>query len=177
MITRLVSLVLVTTLGAAGCSSTATLRRFGAPPLEARIVGGSATSLYIEDDDGRRYRVPRASVIDVDHPGNVALAFGLGCLAMSSLFYFDHGGSDSVDSDSSRKMAALGYLVPGLLLAGWGGYVWFDSTSAAAHATPEPAMPMPTVVPVGMADVVLPPGVVPAGVVPPGALPAPAPRP
>jgi hypothetical protein len=161
MMTRLVSLALLTVLGVTACGSTATLQRLGAPALEARIVGSSATSLYVEDDAGRRYRVPRASVLDVDHPGNVALAFGLGCLAVSAAMYFDHDGSESADDEHARELASFGYAVPGVLLAAWGGYVWFDSTSAAAHATPEPAMPMPTVVPVAPADVVLPPGVSP----------------
>ncbi len=189
---RFVSIVTVMALCSSGCGITATVHRWGAPPLEAQIVDSDANNLYVEDDQGRRYRVPRSTVKELDHPGNVAMAVGLGCLALASIMYFGKDDSGR-DPDPARRTVAMGYGIPGAILTAWGGYSWLSSRNAASHTGTEQLMPIPGVVPVGMADILLPPGTLPApqtastpaslpapgtpGAFPPSNAPAPAPKP
>jgi hypothetical protein len=171
---RLVSIGIITALCSAGCGTTATIHRWGAPPLEAQIVDSDPKSVYVEDDQGNRYRVPRASITELDHPGNVALGIGVGLLAIGSMLYFLDDDSGRESDDEARRTMALGYAIPGAILTAWGGYSWFSSRGSAAHAAVEQAMPVPSVVPVSVADIVLPPGTLPV----PGAVaPAKAPLP
>jgi hypothetical protein len=158
----LVSIVALTS----GCITTATVHRWGAPPIESKIVGADKTNFYVEDDEGRRYHVPRSTVKDIDHPGNVALAVGLSCLAIGSILYFSHD-DEGRGPDEARRTAAFGYAVPGALLSAWGGYFWLSSRAAAGSEGANEQVPMPTLVPVVAADIVLPPGVVPAAAHPP----------
>jgi hypothetical protein len=156
---RLISICTIMAL-CTGCGTTATIHRWGAPPLEAQIVDSDSKSIYVEDDQGRRYRVPRSTLTEVDHPGNVALGIGIGLLAIASIAYFADDDSGR-GPDEARRAMALGYGIPGTILAAWGGYSWLGSRSAASHVSTEQPMPMPSVVPVGMADIVLPPGTLP----------------
>ena len=55
----------------AGCSTTATIHRVNGPAYEAKILRSDPTSLVVQGDDGRPYRVPCQQVSDIDHPGNV----------------------------------------------------------------------------------------------------------
>jgi hypothetical protein len=157
---RLVSIGTIMAL-CTGCGTTATIHRWGAPPLEAQIVDSDSKNIYVEDDQERRYRVPRSNLTEVDHPGNVALGIGIGLLAIGSMLYFVDDDSGR-ESDEARRTMGLGYGIPGAILAAWGGYSWFSSRSASSQFGAEQAMPMPSVVPVGVADIVLPPGTLPA---------------
>lgn len=51
-----------------GC--TATIYRAGQPAIEGRLVGGDDDHLAVRNAGGEVFRVPRAEIVDVDHPGN-----------------------------------------------------------------------------------------------------------
>ena len=154
---RFISIATVVALCCGGCGMTATIHRWGAPPLEAQIVDSDSKSVYVEDDQGNRYRVPRDTITELDHPGNVALGIGIGLLAIGSMLYFVDDDSGR-EPDEARRTMAIGYAIPGAILAAWGGYSWFGSRSSASDVGAEQAIPIPSVVPVSVADVVLPPG-------------------
>jgi hypothetical protein len=65
-----VALVLLT-----GCGTSATItQRFGS--IDATIVGGDRENIYVETPGGLNQSIPKADIVDVDHPGNVAATIG-----------------------------------------------------------------------------------------------------
>ena len=106
---RVLTSTLVATLLSGGCATTATIRTpvgarayerraAGGPvdvvgravvsPLEVKIVGSDASTVYFNDDNGNPLQLGQYHVSDLDHPGNVLawlgvpfLAFGGGILA------------------------------------------------------------------------------------------------
>ena len=78
---------------------------------------------------------------------------------MGALLFFSHDEHGNAPSEAAR-VASVVYGAPGAVLAAWGGYEWFGSTSAASNRVAEHSASVPALVPVRLADVVLPPGVV-----------------
>jgi hypothetical protein len=154
---RVLTSALVATLLSGGCATTATIhtpagarayerRAAGSPvdvvgrevvsPLEVKIVGSDASTVYFNDDNGNPLRLGQYHVSEIDHPGNVLaslgvpfLAFGAGILAaMYSL------PSNPKDGDG---FVGIGYLmgwtsvVMGGVLVVSGTWSWGRSKLAA----------------------------------------------
>jgi hypothetical protein len=69
---------LVTALGLAsltGCGTTATISRVNEPTVEAKIIGGDERDVHV-DANGTTITIPRSTITDIDHPGNVAGVIG-----------------------------------------------------------------------------------------------------
>lgn len=58
-----------------GCGLAATISRPGAPTIEGRIVESDENMIYVETKQGVT-PIDRASISDIDHPGNVAAVIG-----------------------------------------------------------------------------------------------------
>src|SRR5436190_22598247 len=71
----------VVLLSFTACSTTATVQRSNGPAYEATIINSDSGAVYVRAEDGLTYRVPRAEVVDIDHPGNVLLAVGASLIA------------------------------------------------------------------------------------------------
>lgn len=129
-----VLVVLLCLVGVAGCSQTATVYRYGAPSLEAEVVGSDVEMLLVTDQSGEVYEVPVQTVTDIDHPGNVTAAVGayLVFTGVVMLAIGPDGEADSVD-DIIRKMG-WGYTALGGWLGAWGLGSWIDSKLDAAEA-------------------------------------------
>ena len=175
---RILSGVLIGAL-VSGCGTTATIHRWGAPALEAEIVDADAAKVYVSDGTGRRYRVARKDVADVDHPGNVLLMVGVAVLALGAGMYFDKDGApgDSEDELRNRRNTGLVFAVPGALMAAWGSYSWWSSRrTEGRHGEVRPS-PMPGIAVASPADVLVLPAPVLAAPPAPGSPEAFAPKP
>lgn len=131
---------MVRTFAALACltaCSTATLERAGLPNLEARIVASDVRHVYVLSDDGQTFAVPRRTLRDIDHPGNVLIAVGMGLVAFAGLTYT---GSDAPENQGGRGVANL-FLLAGVPMLLGGLIPWLQSSRAAANFGPDPAEP------------------------------------
>jgi len=148
MRTHILAAVLATSL-LGGCASTATIHRWGAPALEADVVDADDANIYVTDRGGRRYRVPRKDVADVDHPGNVLMIVGAVIVALGTSMYLDDGRPGDTDEEvRNMHITGIVFAVPGALLAGWGTYSWWTSRSIEGRRGEARPSPIP-----GIADV------------------------
>jgi hypothetical protein len=139
----------------AACSSTATIRRGNGPAYEAAIASSDEQAVYVRGENGMTYRVPRAEVVDIDHPGNIALTVGASLLAYGVLMGFlIH--NEEPNPSSVGESVAVGALFagPGAVLAGVGGLTYLHSRQRASAF--ENAVVAPIVAP--PAQPYLPPG-------------------
>jgi hypothetical protein len=124
----------------AGCSTTATIHRVSGPAYEAKILQSDATSLDVQGDDGRPYRVPREQVSDIDHPGNVLATVGAALLGFAGLISYvaatENGGGPS--SRDTAITVGVVYGLPGLLMAVAGGSIWLSSKDKARACEESP---------------------------------------
>jgi hypothetical protein len=127
----------------AGCSTTATIHRVNGPAYEAKILQSDPTSLDVQGDDGRPYRVPREQISDIDHPGNVLATVGAALLGFAGLISYvaatDTGGGAS-SRDTAITVGVI-YGLPGLLMAVAGGSIWLSSRDKA-RACEEALLPV-----------------------------------
>ncbi|HEX6767314.1 MAG TPA: hypothetical protein VF103_17570, partial [Polyangiaceae bacterium] len=164
---------------AAGCSTTATITRSDGMMMEGRIEGGTPDGIIVQPRLGPETEVPRSSIIDIDHPGNVHATVG-GITLGFGIWYLIAVSSECQSPASSRTACYLGASAPavtGAALLAWGLAVWSGSSSAADDLTmkhlprtPQP-LPPPSAVPPPEPPLAPPPPP------PPGAAPAPAPAP
>jgi hypothetical protein len=139
------SAVVAVTLTTLGCSTTATVFRVNAPPVEAEVVGGSRDAIYVVDDFGRRFPIPRNEIRDVDHPGNVhaavgAAIFGYGILNIAL------GYSKCQDRQDNQAAFCIGVFTPavlGAILMGWGFATHASSVDAVQDLSRPNAFPPP----------------------------------
>ncbi len=151
-------------LVAPACSTTAAIRRNSGPNYEASIVRSDADAIYVRGGNGALYRVPRADVAEIDHPGNGLLVTGLASLAFGAIIMA--GGLDADRDD--RRTVGLVYGVPGLTMALVGGVLYSGSTAAARAFERAPAYTLPVHAP-GREQIAPP-----AGSLPPALRPVPA---
>jgi hypothetical protein len=136
---RLLAVALAGAVAAAGCGSTAGIRRTDGMVVEAEITGSDPNALYVRgESSGPVYRLDGRTVVDVDHPGNVAMVVGgllLGELAlMMTMRGFRNEVLDGARGDASMaaRPLALMFGVPGAILFGHGLYR-FTTSRRAAH--------------------------------------------
>lgn len=116
----------------ASCSGTATVHTAGQPAIEGRIIGGDSTWLFVQNNAGELYRVPKRRVHDIDHPGNVL--FTVGAVGLGTGLAASAGRPpDQIPSEFTTQLAIYGVLL------GLGLWQWWDS-SAAVHQPLSPGV-------------------------------------
>lgn len=138
------SLIAALSVGQLACT-TALDRRDGST-LRVDLIGGDKKYIYANEDD-KIVAVPRSSIVDIDHPGNVPMVlsiipffFSLEIAAVNATSASDCFGNGCSSSNESKILrntgltfAAIGV---GMLV---GGYIsWSNSRQAAADTTMEP---------------------------------------
>jgi hypothetical protein len=119
--------------------STATIERSGLPNLEGRIVASDERSVYVLGDEGQTFAVPRRTLRDIDHPGNVLLTVGGVLLAFAGISYLSTGSASNEDEQARKTANLFGAIGAPLFL---GGIIpWLMSSRAAANFGPEVAVP------------------------------------
>jgi len=133
---------LIATVGTAPLACTTALDRRDGSTLRVDLIGGDKKYIYANDND-RIIAVPRASIVDIDHPGNVPMVlsiipffFSLETLAVNAAVQSDCFGNNCSSSTNNAlrntglTLAAIGV---GMLV---GGYIsWSNSRQAAADTT------------------------------------------
>jgi len=109
-----------------GCHSATILRR-GAPDLEAVIVDGDAHHLYVQNDFGRVFRIDRAKVRAIDHPGAMLMTGGGAGLFLGLIVF----GLAQGTSSPEPKVVAASVLGGSGLVFGAGLMSWSRSRDAA----------------------------------------------
>jgi hypothetical protein len=61
---------------ALACSTTSTVYRTRGMPLEVAVLGGSPTTIFVKNEAGKEYEIPRSDISSIDYPGNVHTAAG-----------------------------------------------------------------------------------------------------
>jgi len=130
-----------------GCSWTATIARRDALDNEAEIEHSDADALYLLARNGTVHRVPRQSIMGIDHPGNVEMLVGALLLVMGAVTAAQEW--DKGDHDDAALVTAV-YGIPGLTLLMTGLLRYIPSRKAAwafqsADAPPAPLPPPPGV--------------------------------
>jgi hypothetical protein len=122
------ALLVFFSLGQPAC--TATIHRIGAPNTEAEIVGSDADGLSVLDDSGTTHRLPRATVGEIDYPGNVLALIGAGLVGGGGVLLVTPSGGNEVPKSHLAAGSALSAIGFALLLGGVIPY--YRSHSAAA---------------------------------------------
>lgn len=123
----------------AGCSTSAIIQRTDGTTVEGPIVGGDHAVLLVADG-AETLRIERSTIVDIDHPGNVALTLGVIATAFTSLPFI--GAMSSLTRDTRPSD-----WIPGLSLFGifgswaiptivWGATTWQESTLRARPGPP-----------------------------------------
>lgn len=127
--------LLAATLGCAG--PTAIVSRPTGPPVEAEIASSDAETLYLRAANGSLVTLDQSRVSDVDHPGNVWAAIGLGYAAGSMLFVLppllikEPKGSGGGGGPALVEFTGLCALATGLSIFAYNMIVWGRSKSRA----------------------------------------------
>lgn len=119
---------------AAACTS-ATIHRSGGPDFEAQIVGGDRQHLYLRNEAGQTFAVPRSTVSDIDHPGNILMVAASPFLLVAAVLFLvptqdECTTARCIDSRSVLRALGLGYGALGAGLLAGGAIPWFGSTGA-----------------------------------------------
>jgi hypothetical protein len=117
-----------------GCSTTATISRINQPEIEAQIIRSDNDSHFVRTEGGS-FEIPRSSVSDIDHPGNVAATIG----AIITGYGIVNIGVGLPDCDRRGAAYCVGVFLPaaiGAPIFAWGLGTWMKSSAAAK---PKPA--------------------------------------
>jgi hypothetical protein len=110
------------------CSTTATIQRVDGPDNEATIEHSDGHALYVRGSNGQLYRIPRRSVGEIDHPGNVNLIIGAALGVMTTLIVISARNAGQKEAAGSLGVV-YGAPAGGLLISG--GYFYLRSKDAA----------------------------------------------
>jgi hypothetical protein len=120
---------------AAACT-TATIRRPDGFDTEAWVDHSDQRTLYLRDAQGRPFRLQHEEVVDIDHPGNVALTIG-GTFGL--LWGVAYASLHASDREKNAPRAVLTF-APLAALALVGGYIYFRSKGAARNFEEAPTI-------------------------------------
>jgi hypothetical protein len=160
-------LSLSVSLSVGACSTNASIRRARGPALEAEIIGSDADTLRVRDDDYRTSEMVQGEVIDIDHPGNVAIGVGAGVVALGALLAlvvlkfpdlrWDEPPRTEADRREGAAVVGLGYGLSGVAVMIWGGVTYArsrrnarafeDALARDIGSRPSPASPAATIEP------------------------------
>lgn len=140
-----------------GCSDTAIIMRNKHCPIEAKIIGADRDNLYVQGEfSNAPLAIPKAEIIEVDHPGNGMAITGVVISGLYSLQLLAGVGLYFSDDPFNRQLG-LPYLISGLVgsLIGagftlWGYSIWSSSVEATERppsyqlfGAAQPALPRP----------------------------------
>ena len=122
----------------AGCSETATSRRTDGQVVEARLIRSDQRHVYVRPGyAATETPIPRAEIVDIDHPGNVHLTVGSILAGMGMIGGVIPGlvagmSNDPIDQAASEAMLMSGaiWIAAGAPLIYWGYTRWFGSRRA-----------------------------------------------
>jgi len=115
---------------ATGCGNTATITRVNAPELDGEIRASDSQNIYIKTAGNTPMSVPRETITDIDHPGNVAATIG----AIVTGYGIANIAMGAGDCDRGGAAYCTGVFLPaaiGLPIMSWGLYTWINSTTGA----------------------------------------------
>lgn len=148
-----------------GCAeSTAIIGRPSGPPLKAEIDSSDASTLRLRGPNGELVALDQYGVSEIDHPGNVWAAVGLGLAAGSALFLLPSllPPKDAGRPDGFQGLGiafGLGGIVEGLTIFTYNITIWGRSrwrARAFESARPPDAL-IPPAVPGAPITIVSPP--------------------
>lgn len=122
---------------AMGCSTTSTIARVQAGPIEGDIVGGSSESIFVARDSGGECEIKRDDISSIDYPGNVHRNAGLAVLAYGGL-NIALGLPKCHERTQDKAACFTGVFLPavlGLGLSVWGLVVERGQKSAVADTS------------------------------------------
>ncbi len=121
---------------ATGCGRSAIITRRDGLQLEGRITGSNKNNVYVEVEHRGLTGISRASIDDIDHPGNVEATLGgvMTAYGLANIFVFGAPG------DSCRRSAVdcVGVFMPwvaGMSVMAHGLTTWKRSVNAADPAS------------------------------------------
>jgi hypothetical protein len=112
-----------------GCGTTATIRLDTGAVVEGTIVR-SNREVIIFDNGVEEDRVPRRTVADIDHPGNVAGTIGL-LLSLYGVINIAVGAPKCDEKGAAFCLGVFSPLAAGVILTGYGLSIYSTSVSAA----------------------------------------------
>jgi hypothetical protein len=115
---------------AAGCSTTATIRRRNGAQEEGVVIGRTRTLLVVERF-GIERQILNHEVDDIDHPGNVHALFGTALLG-EGLSLIGAGAPLCRTEGPAFCAAVFLPAAVGAGIAAWGFTVWLNSRNAAS---------------------------------------------
>lgn len=124
-----------------GCGTLATISTAHAHPVDAEIVSSDSEFIYVRyGNRGGRDTIPRASVSDIDHPGNVAATIG----TLVTAYGVANIAIGAPECDRGGAAYCTGVFLPaaiGLPIMVWGFYTYFSSVNAAAPGVQVAVLP------------------------------------
>lgn len=115
-----------------GCGTMATVSTRSGHTAEAEIVSSDEENIHVQyGNRGGRDTIPRASVTDIDHPGNVAATIG----TLVTAYGVANIAVGAPECDRQGPAYCTGVFLPaaiGLPIMAWGFYTYFSSVSAAS---------------------------------------------
>jgi hypothetical protein len=120
-----------------GCSTTSTIARISGPSVEGDIVGGSPDEIFVSNNAGGDFAIPRSDISEIDYPGNVhtlvgGITLGYGVLNIAA------GLDDCQHENDQQAAVCTGVFLPaaiGAALMTWGIIVNQGQHSAAADTS------------------------------------------
>jgi hypothetical protein len=131
-----------------GCTATIVRSPKDGGPIDGKIVGNSATKVYVLTPSGEEIGVPRAEIQEVDHPGNVIAIVGA-LLTVYGLYNISVGLPKCDEKGTAFCAGVLAPTVVGLPLMIGGLSVYVGSVSAAKGSAPSGLEARLYIVPVG----------------------------
>lgn len=118
---RAVATWLTVTLLAQTACATAKIVRTDAVDVEAKIAGGDTDNVFVVDGEDRTFAVPRRTIRDVDHPGNVWMAGSAPLLGVAGILTF----AGTTDCSGVGCGIVQAFALIGALLYGGAGVAGF----------------------------------------------------
>ncbi|HMF42320.1 MAG TPA: hypothetical protein VKQ32_16725 [Polyangia bacterium] len=117
-------------LAASACGTTASVETRSGSTYEAHILGGSPGSVYLGNKENGRFTLPRDEIADVDYPGNLHILGGLALAGFGGWRLRVGDTSCATFGNVGNCVLNVAPTIVGILLAGWGGFVWGRSRHA-----------------------------------------------
>jgi hypothetical protein len=155
---------------ALACSTTASIHRTHAAPIEGSIQGGGEDYITVFTKQGEQQDIRRGEIKEIDHPGNVhaligGIVLGYGAINVAANW------SECREREQQQVAFCTGTFLPAAVGAGlliWGLGTWISSKSASEDTSAPPLREPP---PRKSVPAALPPAPAPPPSAPPSATP------
>ena len=131
------SLVVGMLVVGAGCSTTSTVSRISGPSVEGDIVGGSPDEIFVSNNAGGDFAIPRSDISEIDYPGNVHTLVG-GIVAGYGVLNIVAGLDNCQHEHDNQGAVCTGVFLPaaiGVAMMTWGIIVNQGQKAAAADTS------------------------------------------